>query len=216
MKEDNTMPKLALLVYPEFSLQEVMNLSRLFRWNYDVLTEVISTNKEPVRSEEGILVLPQKTVHEFLADDYLCLILPGCSDFTEVFKDRELFDFLSSFRGNDKFVIGAICSGPLLLARAGILAGKKFTASIYMDLFDFCPFLERENYVAAPAVVAGNIVTAGGSNFNGFAVEIAHLLGLECPDRILSGYMDSWTREDYEEYLPQEAIEETKAMFSGV
>lgn len=210
------MPKLALLVYPEFSLQEVMNLSRLFRWNYDVLTEVISTNKEPVRSEEGILVLPQKTVHEFLADDYLCLILPGCSDFTEVFKDRELFDFLSSFRGNDKFVIGAICSGPLLLARAGILAGKKFTASIYMDLFDFCPFLERENYVAAPAVVAGNIVTAGGSNFNGFAVEIAHLLGLECPDRILSGYMDSWTREDYEEYLPQEAIEETKAMFSGV
>lgn len=210
------MPKLALLVYSEFSLQEVMNLSRLFRWNYDVLTEVISTNKEPVRSEEGILVLPQKTVHEFLADDYLCLILPGCSDFTEVFKDRELFDFLSSFRGNDRFVIGAICSGPLLLARAGILAGKKFTASIYMDLFDFCPFLERENYVAAPAIVAGNIVTAGGSNFNGFAVEIAHLLGLECPDRILSGYMDSWTREDYEEYLPQDAVEETKAMFSGV
>lgn len=210
------MQKLALLVYPEFSLQEVMNLSRLFRWNYDVLTEVISTNKEPVRSEEGILVLPQKTVHEFLADDYLCLILPGCSDFTEVFKDRELFDFLSSFCENDRFVIGAICSGPLLLARAGVLAGKKFTASIYMDLFDFCPFLERENFVAAPAVVAGNIVTAGGSNFNGFAVEIAHLLGLECPDRILSGYMDSWTKEDYEEYLPPEAVEETRAMFSGL
>ena len=210
------MKKLALLVYPEFSLQEVMNLSRLFRWNYDVLTEVISTNKNPVKSEEGILVLPQKTVQEFLADDYLCLILPGCSDFTEAFRDKELFDFLSSFRENSKFAIGAICSGSLFLARAGLLAGKKFTASIYMDLFDFCPFLERENYVAAPAVVSDNIVTAGGSNFNGFAVEMAHLLGLECPDRILSGYMDSWTKEDYEAYLPEEAVEETKAMFSGL
>lgn len=209
------MQKLALLVYPEFSLQEIMNLSRLFRWNYDVLTEVISTDKEPVRSEEGIVVLPQKTVHEFHEDDYLCLILPGCSDFTEAFKDKELFAFLGSFRQNNRFAIGAICSGPLLLARAGVLTGKKFTASIYMDLFDFCPFLERENYVAAPIVVADNIVTAGGSNFNGFAVEMAHLLGLECPDRILSGYMDSWTKEDYEEYLPEEAIEETKAMFGG-
>ena len=70
--------------------------------------------------------------------------------------------------------------------------------------------------VAAPAVVAGNIVTAGGSNFNGFAVTIAHLLGLDCPDRILSGYMDTWTAEDYEAYLPPEAVEETKAMFSAL
>lgn len=62
-------------------------------------------------------------------------------------------------------------------------------------------------------VVSGNIVTAGGSNFNGFAVTIAHILGLKCPDRIFSGYIDSWTPEDYEQYLPPEAIEKTKAMF---
>lgn len=210
------MKKLALLVYPEFSLQEVMNLSRLFRWNCDAPTEVVSTGREPVRSEEGICVLPAKTTGEFDPDAYSCLILPGCSDFTEAFRDRALFDFLGSFRQNSQFVIGAICSGPLLLARAGLLDGKKFTASIYMDLFDFCPFLERENFVPAPAVVSGNIVTAGGSNFNGFAVEVARMLGLELPDRILSGYMDDWTREDYEEYLPEEAVEETKAMFSAL
>ncbi len=207
------MKKMALLVYPEFSLQEVMNLSRMFRWGFDIFTEVISSGKEPVKSEEGILVLPQKTTDEFCEDDYLCLVLPGCSDFTEVFKDKKIFDFLGSFNGNTHFPIGAICSGPMLLARAGILKNKKFTASIYMDFFDFCPFLDKENYVAAPAVVSGNIVTAGGSNFNGFAVEMARLLGLECPDRILSGYMDSWTAEDYEQYLPVDAVEEMKAIF---
>lgn len=208
------MKKLALLVYPEFSLQEVMNLSRLFRWNYDVCTEVISSNMQPVKSEEGIFVLPQTTINEFNIDDYLCLILPGCSDFTEVIQDKKLFSFLSAFCDNDQFPIGAICSGPMFLAKAGLLKDKKYTASIFMNFFDFCPFLEKENYVAAPLVVSGNIVTAGGSNFNGFAVAMAHLLGLECPDRIFSGYMDSWTKEDYEQYLPDEAIEETKAMFA--
>ena len=207
------MKKIALLVYPEFSLQEVMNLCRLFRWKYDIFTEVISSGRHSVKSEEGILVLPQKTTAEFVLDDYQCLILPGCSDFTEVLRDKEIFDFLASFRQNVKFPIGAICSSPLLLARCGLLAGKKYTASIYMDFFDFCPFLERENYVPAPLVTAGNIVTAGGDNFNGFAVAMARLLGLECPNQILSGYMDSWTEEDYDQHLPKEVIEEAKTMF---
>ncbi len=179
------MKKLALLVYPEFSLQEVMNLSRLFRWEFEVCTEVISSSRNPVKSEEGIEVLPKKTTEEFRTDDYLCLILPGCSDFTEVFQDKKIADFLKGFCENTSFPIGAICSAPILLARAGILKDKKYTASIYMDFFDFCPFLDKNNYVAAPAVVSGNVVTAGGSNFNGFAVAMAHLLGFECPDRIL-------------------------------
>lgn len=110
------MKKLALLVYPEFSLQEVTNLSRLFRWEVDICTEVISANNDPVKSEEGIMVLPQKTTDEFCADDYSCLILPGCSDFTEVFKNKKLYEFLASFNGNNDFPIGAICSGRMLLA----------------------------------------------------------------------------------------------------
>lgn len=205
--------KLALLVYPEFSLQEVMNLTRLFRWDFEIFTEVISTEIAPVKSEEGIFVLPVKTTEEFREKDYLCMVLPGCSNFTEVFKDKKIFDFLNSFKAKN-FLIGAICSGPLLLAKAGLLKGKKFTSSIYMDFFDFLPFLERNNYVPSPIVVDGNIVTAGGANFNGFAVTMAHKLGFSCPEKIFSGYTDHWKAEDYEVYLPKEAVEETKAMFS--
>lgn len=210
------MEKIALLVYPEFSLQEVMNLSRLFRWDFDICTEVISSSSKPVKSEEGILVLPQNTVEQFDTKDYLCLILPGCSDFTQVFQDEKINHFLKSFRGNTSFPIGAICGGPILLARAGLLKGKKFTASLYMDYFDFCPFLDKTNYVAAPAVVSGNIVTAGGNNFNGFAVTMARLLGLPCPERILSGYMDTCTPDDYIHYLPKEAVAEMKALFCNL
>lgn len=210
------MKKLALLVYPEFSLQEVMNLSRLFRWEYDIATEVIATGKEAVKSEEGIYVLPQKTTGEFRKEDYVCLILPGCSDFTEVLKDQGLIDFLHAFCDDNAYPIGAICSAPILLARAGVLKDRPYTASIFMDLFDFLPFLKREHYVASPLVAAGNIITAGGSNFNGFAVAMARLLGQECPDRILSGYMDAWLPEDYDQYLPSEGRAELEQMFAGI
>ena len=207
------MKKLALLVYPEFSLQEVMNLARLFRWDFDISTEVISSELSPVKSEEGLWVVPQKTTEQFCTKDYACLILPGCSDFSQVFQDKKIAAFLSTFQGNDTFPIGAICSAPILLARAGILDGKKFTGSIFMDFFDFCPFLQRENYQAVPLVVSGNIVTAGGGHFNGFAVAMAHLLGLECSDHIFSGYMDSCPPEVYAPHLPSESIEEAKELF---
>jgi len=64
----------------------------------------------------------------------------------------------------------------LKLLQLAIAICQKYTASIFTDFFDIFPFLEKENYVAVPSVVADNIVTAGGSNFNGFAVEMAHLL----------------------------------------
>ncbi len=62
------MKKLTLLVYPEFSLQEVINLSRLFRWDFDICTEVISSSRNPIKSEEGIMVLPQKSVGDISGD----------------------------------------------------------------------------------------------------------------------------------------------------
>lgn len=207
------MKKVALLVYPEFSLQEVMNLSGLFRWDFEMRTEVIATDKAPVKSEEGIFVLPERTTEEFAEDEYACLILPGCSDFTESIRDEKLSAFLRSLKTRSNLLIGAICSGPLHLAKAGLLEGKKFAASFYMDFFDFLPYLEKENYVAAPVAVDGNIVTACGGHFNGFAVTIARQLGFACPEKIYSGYMEGQPPEAYHPSLPAEALAEIKAVF---
>ena len=38
--------RIALLVYPEFSFQEVANLIYLFRWDYDTVTDIIYTEKK--------------------------------------------------------------------------------------------------------------------------------------------------------------------------
>ena len=103
---------IALVVYPEFSMQEVANCCGLFRWSYGVETVVFSSSLDAVRSEEGIYVQPRKTFNEFKKEDYDCLILSGCSDFTLALEDERLNDFLVSFKGESDFLIAAICAGP--------------------------------------------------------------------------------------------------------
>lgn len=200
--------RIALLVYPEFSLQEVTNLIYLFRWHFDTVTDVIYTEKEIVKSEEGITVMPVKTCDEFSAQDYDCLILPGCSDIRMAIRNKKLNDFLRSFKDNQSFIIGAICAGPLFLQQAGLLKGKKYTDSLFVEMRELFSFIEENNFVPSPVVEDGNIITANGSAFNDFAVHIARKLGYECPDQILSGYIDDWKPEKYYVHLPKDELVE--------
>ena len=108
--------------------------------------------------------------------------------------NKKLNPFLERFSGIKDFIIGAICSGPMFLAQAGLLKEKKYTDSLFVEMRDQFSFIEEDNFEAAPVVEAGNIITAQGSAFNDFAVHVARKLGYECPDKILSGYMDNWKK----------------------
>ena len=208
--------RIALLVYPEFSLQEVTNLMNLFRWWYDTVTDVIYTEKEIVKSEEGVTVMPMKTCEEFSTEDYDCLILPGCSDTRMAIRNVKLKQFLESLRSETEFVIGAICSGPLFLAQAGLLEGKKYTDSLFMEMRVIFPFVDENYFLPQPVVEDGNIITANGSAFNDFAVHVARKLGYECSDRILSGYIDHWTKDDYYVHLSEEDLKEVTCEFQDL
>lgn len=205
--------KIALLVYPNFSLQEVMNLIYLFRWNYNTFTDIIYTNKEVVTSEEGISVFPKKTCDEFMIHDYDCLVLPGCSDIRSAIRNKKLISFLAGFHDKSDFVIGAICAGPIFLAQAGLLKNKNYTDSLFVEMRNQFSCIEEENFIAAPVIEDENIITACGSAFNDFAVHLAQKVGYECPERILSGYIDDWKEEDYIQHLSEEELKEFESEF---
>lgn len=200
--------RIALLIYPEFSLQEVANLMYLFRWDYDTVTDVIYTDKEIVKSEEGITIMPAKTCDEFSVDDYDCLILPGCSDTRMAIRNKKMTAFLRRFEEHPDFIIGAICSGPLFLQQAGLLKGKKYTDSLFVEMRELFRFIDENNFLPKPVVEDGNIITANGSAFNDFAVHVARKVGYECPDRILSGYIDDWKEDNYFAHLPKDVLNE--------
>lgn len=205
--------RIALLVYPDFSLQEVTNLMYFFRWAFDTFTDVIYTDLCPVRSEEGIIVQPVKVCSEFCKEDYDCLILPGCSNLTQPIRNKKIKEFLELFANDNTFIIGAICAGPVFLAQAGLLKNKKYTTSLYAEMMELFNFVEEENFLPQSVVEDENIITAVGGAFNEFAVHVARKLGYDCSDKILSGYMDSDDVNDYIHHLTEEDLLEFKKAF---
>ena len=202
------MKKIALLIYPEFSMQEVADLLYLFRWGFDTKTVVISTSKEAILSEEGISVLPEKTVDEFHKEEYHCLILPGCSDVSEALKDIALFQFLHSLKDETEFVIGAICAGPMFLSMAHLLDDKKFAVSISVEVCELFTGIKHDHIVYEPVVIDGSIVTAQGDAFRQFAIAIARKVGFDCSDKAMSGVPSDWKTEDFIHHLTLEEQEE--------
>lgn len=214
-REEKMKKRIALLVYPDFSLQEVTNLMYLFRWSFDTFTDVIYTELSPVKSEEGILVQPVKTCSQFFKGDYDCLILPGCSDIRQAIRNKGIKQFLKTFADDKTFIIGAICSGPLFLAQAGLLKNRNYTDSLYVEMREAFPFIEENNFLPQAVIEDGNIITAEGSAFNDFAIHIARKLGYTCPDKILSGYMDSNDSNDYIHHLTEEEFLEFQEFIIG-
>ncbi len=207
--------KIALMVYPNFSMQEIANLCGLFRWNYGAETVVFSSSLKPVNSEEGILIQPSFTFEEFIEDNFDCLILPGCSDMAESLRDDKIKMFLEGFKENDKFIIGAICAGPVYLSQAGLLKNKKFTSSLFVEMNEMLEFVEEKNIVYLPVVEDENIITAVGFAFNEFAIALARKIGYECLNQIYSGVPSQWKEEDYKVHMNPADIEKMKEELSA-
>lgn len=205
--------KIALLVYPEFSLQEIGNTVALFKWYFDSPTVVFSSSSKPVKSEEGIIILPEKTLEEFNVSDYDCLILPGISDIRGSLNDKKLIDFLKNLKDFPEFIIGAICGGPIFLSMAGLLDNKKFTNQLYVEMNERLPFINHKNIEYKPLVVDGNIITATADAYADFPIVIARKLGYECSDEAYKPTVDyNIPEENFKHYMNEEEIK----MFEGV
>ena len=90
------MRKFAVLLYPNFSLQEITCLtSALTVWFGEKIDFIASENREYL-SEEGLRIIPSKTTAEAKITDYDCVILPGTINPLPALFDDALIDFLRS------------------------------------------------------------------------------------------------------------------------
>ena len=190
--------KTAVMIYPFCSLQEITCLTSCLALWYDREMDVFASTKEIVRSEDGFHLVANKTFDEFVADDYDCLILPGILNMMPALFDAENIAFLSRLKDSD-IIIAAICSAPLLLAKAGLLTDRRFCCSVYAEMLAYFDFVPKQNVVYAPTHVDGNIVTAVGFAFREFAVQVMRALGLACEDDILQGVNQAYVPKQYAE-----------------
>ncbi len=204
------MKKTAVLLYPLFSLQEIGTLTELLRF-YDRETVTFSAGREPVKSEDGFTILPDRDLTEFDRGEFDSLVLPGIWEPLPVMLDERIIRFLEQFRGDGDILIAAISAGPLLLGKAGLLEGRRFTHGVFEEFLDAFPVMPRENAVRTYLVEDGNLITAYGGAFREFAVAVAHRLGIDCRDQIFDPMAGKeYTEEDFIFHLPPEMLPEAR------
>lgn len=205
------MSRFAVILYPNFSLQEITCLtSALAVWFEEKIDFIASENKEYC-SEEGLRVVPTKTMDDTNITDYDCVILPGTINPLPALYDERLIDFLKSGI-NTNVVFAAISSSPLLLAKAGVLNGKKFTAGFFMQMAEVYPFIEKENFTHEGVVCDGNVITGIGMFFREFAEAVLQRFEYDIGNNFMrdkpEDYTEEeltfyWSEEDYREFLDE-------------
>ena len=203
--------KYAVIIYPNFSLQEITCLtSALTIWFGEKLDFIASENKEYL-SEEGFRILPTKTTTEAKITDYDCIIFPGTINPLPALFDNKLMDFLKTGADSD-VVFAAISSSPLLLSKAGILNGKKFTSGYFMQMADTFDFIEKDNFVHRGIVEDGNVITGIGMFFREFAEAVLRRFEYDIGDDFMryspEEYTEEeltfyWSDDDYKEFLEE-------------
>lgn len=201
------MKKFAVMLYPDFSLQEITCLTSTLAVWFGGTIDFIATENREYRSEEGLRVLPTKTTAEAGITDYDCVILPGTVNPLPALFDEKLIAFLRAGAGSG-VVYAAISSAPILLSKAGVLDGKKFTAGYFMQMAETFPFVEKENFIHRGIVEDGNVITGIGMFFREFAQAVLERFGYDVGAGFMRDSPEQFTQDELTFYWPEEDYRE--------
>lgn len=153
--------RIAFLVFPRLTFLDFVggydSLRRVATMGIDpaVSHRIIGTDPQIV-DESGLLMKPEAVYEDLAAFDLL--YVPGGVGTRALLNDTRLIGYLKSW-GTER-PLASVCTGALLLGRAGYLAGRRATTHhrAYDLLRPYC----REVVTDRRIVDEGQVVTAGG------------------------------------------------------
>lgn len=173
------MKKIFVFIYDDMADFEITFVTHMLGADLGMEIVTISYEDKLIKSKSGVIYKPSKLIKDVLKEDAEGLIIPGGWN-GEI--RPELIELIQSVnsRGN---LLGAICAGPIFLAKAGVLNNVKYTTSIVdwtethmKDYMGNDPF-PRQNFILDRVIRDGNIITAQGNAFIDFAIEIVDWFG---------------------------------------
>lgn len=116
-----------VVLFDDFELLEVTGpLEILGHLPENFATTLIGQSERPVRSTQGIAIVPDCTLLETPPVDLL--IVPGGQGTRTLVNDVEFLAWLNTF-GHEADLIASICTGSALLGKAGLLEGYRATSN---------------------------------------------------------------------------------------
>jgi protein deglycase len=151
-------------------LEAVTIIDILRRAGIDVVTAGLEPG--PVRASRGVVLVPDTLLEHVMHDDFDMIVLPGGKGGADrLAEDQRIRDLLvrATERGN---YIAAICAAPGVLAKAGLLTGRRATS--FPGILDERTDIELSK---DPVVVDDRIITSRGpGTAMDFALELVRLL----------------------------------------
>jgi len=114
----------------------------------------VIASENMITCANGLIVKPHKVVDNF--KDYDQLIVPGGRGVAKLFDDAEFLERIREFAKDH--MICSVCTGALVLGKAGILKGKKATThhNAREALREFCEIVDSRTHMDS------NVISAGG------------------------------------------------------
>jgi len=92
------MKKTAVLIYEGFCNFEISVALECIALKNREIT-VFAKSPDSIKSEDGLRVLPDKSIFEIDIDEYDSLLLPGAEDIRDVIEDEDILSFIRKFDG---------------------------------------------------------------------------------------------------------------------
>ncbi len=167
--------QVAMLLYPKFTALDLVGPHYFFACMWGAKVHLVTTEKDlsPVMSDLGLAISPTITMAD-APKDLDVLFIPGGTEGTlSVMSRTDTIDWVKDRAARAKHIT-SVCTGSMVLAKAGLLKGKRATSHwVTRDtLADFgaIPVNER-------VVKDGNILTgAGVSSGLDFALALVEML----------------------------------------
>ena len=150
--------KIAMLLYPGFTALDLVGPQYMFGNLMGAQIYLVSATLEPVMSDTKLAIVPNATYQD-VPKDLDILFIPGAgSAIFDVMNDPAAMAFIQD-RASRAKLIASVCTGSVILGKAGLLKGKRATSHWIsrqeIEVFGAIPVNER-------VVWDGNIVTGAG------------------------------------------------------
>lgn len=167
--------QVAMLLYPGFTALDLVGPHYFFACMFGAKVHLVTTGSDlsPVASDLGLAISPTATMADTPSDLDVLFVPGGTAGTLGVMGQEPVLDWIKDRASRAKHVTSA-CTGSMVLAKAGLLRGKRATShwAVRQVLADFGAIPVDERVVADGNVLTGAGVSAGID----FAIALVEML----------------------------------------